>query len=95
MSAKSDRHATRQDAAAYHETQLAALVERVGAAIDRFRDGELDAFGIHQGPFQDLRTSAVRAAFGRRICTRRVPAGASMFTRGRGDSIYAATTHWA
>jgi len=54
VSAKSDRHATRQDAAAYHETQLAALVERVGAAIDRFRDGELDAFGIHQEPFSGL-----------------------------------------
>jgi hypothetical protein len=34
--------------AAYHETELAALVERVGAAIDRFRDGDLDAFGVDQ-----------------------------------------------
>jgi len=32
--------------AVYHESQLAALVERVGAAIDRFRVGELDAFGV-------------------------------------------------
>ena len=38
--------------AAYHESQLAALVERVGAAIDRFRDGELDGFGVDQVLFQ-------------------------------------------
>lgn len=31
-----------------HERQLAALVERVSAAIDRYRDGELDAFGVDE-----------------------------------------------
>ena len=43
--------------AAYHESQLAALVERVGAAIDRFREGELDAFGVDQVLFQYSRAA--------------------------------------
>lgn len=43
--------------AAYHESQLAALVERVGAAIDRYRDGELDAFGVDQAIFQYSRAA--------------------------------------
>jgi hypothetical protein len=34
--------------AAYHETQLASLVHRVGIAVDRFRGGELDAFDVDQ-----------------------------------------------
>ena len=57
MSAKSDRHAAREAVADYHESQLAALVERVGAAIDRFRDGELDAFGVDQALFQYSRAA--------------------------------------
>ena len=43
--------------AAYHESRLAALVERVGAAIDRFRDGQLDAFGVDQALFQYARAA--------------------------------------
>ena len=43
--------------AAYHESQLAALMERVGAAIDRFRDGELDGFGVDQVLFQYSRAA--------------------------------------
>ena len=38
-------------------SQLAALVERVGVAIDRFRDGELDAFGVDQALFQYSRAA--------------------------------------
>jgi hypothetical protein len=30
--------------AAYHEARLSELIAHVGKAIDRFRDGELDAF---------------------------------------------------
>lgn len=30
----------------YHESQLAALQERVGAALNRFRASELDAFEV-------------------------------------------------
>ena len=43
--------------AAYHESQLAAFVERLGAAIDRFRDGEMDAFGVDQVLFQYSRAA--------------------------------------
>ena len=32
--------------AAYHEAQLAELVEHVAEAVDRFRAGELDAFAV-------------------------------------------------
>ena len=52
MSAKSDREAAREGVAAYHETQLAALVERVGSAIDRFRGDTLNAFDVDQVLFR-------------------------------------------
>ena len=48
MSAKSDRQAAREAVAAYHETQLAALVERVGSAIDHFRGGQLNAWAAKE-----------------------------------------------
>jgi hypothetical protein len=43
--------------AAYHESQLVALVERVGAEIDRFRGGEVDAFGVDLVLFQYSRAA--------------------------------------
>jgi hypothetical protein len=55
--AKSERSAAREAVAAYHESQLAALVERVGAAVDRFRANELDAFGVDQAIFQYSRAA--------------------------------------
>ena len=57
MSAKSDRQGAREAVAAYHESQMAALVERVGAAIDAFRGGEMDAFGVDQALFQYSRAA--------------------------------------
>ena len=57
MSAKSDREAAREAVAAYHETQLAALVERVGSAIDRFRGGQLNAFDVEQVLFHYSRAA--------------------------------------
>jgi hypothetical protein len=36
---------------------LAALVDCVGAAMDRFRGGELDAFGVQQVLFQYSRAA--------------------------------------
>ena len=57
MSAKSERQAAREAVAKYHEIQLAALVERVGSAIDRFRDGQLDAFDVDQVLFHYLRAA--------------------------------------
>ena len=38
--------------AVYHQAQLALLVQRVGAEVDRYRAGELDAFDIDQVIFQ-------------------------------------------
>lgn len=43
--------------AKYHEIQMAALVERVGSAIDRFRGGQLDAFDVDQVLFQYSRAA--------------------------------------
>lgn len=57
MSAKSERQAARAVVAAYHEDQLAVLVERVGVAIDRFRSGQLDAFGADHALFQYSRAA--------------------------------------
>jgi hypothetical protein len=37
MSTKSERRAAREAAAAYHEAQLAALLQRVGEAADSFK----------------------------------------------------------
>ncbi|WNB84335.1 hypothetical protein [Cellulomonas sp. ATA003] len=48
MSSKADRKTAREAVATYHEAQLAALVERVGAAVDGFRDGQLDALEVDQ-----------------------------------------------
>lgn len=57
MSAKSDRQAAREAVAEYHGDQLAALVERVGAAIDGFRGGQLDPFDVDQALFQYSRAA--------------------------------------
>ena len=38
--------------AAYHEAMLSELVAHVAEAIDRFRDGELDAFTVDHVLFQ-------------------------------------------
>ena len=44
MSSKAERKAALEAVGAYHEAELAALVGRVGDAVERFRAGELDAF---------------------------------------------------
>jgi hypothetical protein len=43
--------------AAYHEARLSELVEHVAEAIDRFRDGELDAFDVDHVLFQYSRAA--------------------------------------
>ena len=48
MSSKADRKSAREAVATYHEAQLAAMVERVGAAVDGFRDGQLNALEVDQ-----------------------------------------------
>lgn len=57
MSSKSERRAAREAVAAYHEARLAALVHRVGEAVDRFRAEELDAFEADQVIFQYSRAA--------------------------------------
>jgi hypothetical protein len=44
MATKSDRRVAQEALAAYHEAQLAELVEH--AAIDSFRSGEIAAFEV-------------------------------------------------
>ena len=46
VSRKSERRRAREVVTGYHEAQLAELVARVAEAVDRFRDGELNAFEI-------------------------------------------------
>lgn len=57
MTSKSERRAAREAVAAYHEAQLAVLVEQVGSAVGRFRRSELDTFGADQALFQYARAA--------------------------------------
>ncbi len=57
MSTKAERRAAREAVAAYHEAQLAALVEHVAAGVDRFRAGELAAYEVDEVIFQYSRAA--------------------------------------
>ena len=57
MSPSAERRAAWATVSAFHEEQLALLVERVGLEIDRFRAGELDAFEADQALFQYSRAA--------------------------------------
>lgn len=57
MSAKSDRRAARETVAAYHEEQLGELVRPVKLAIERFQEGEIDAFEVDEVIFQYSRAA--------------------------------------
>ena len=57
VSTKSEGRAAREVVAAYHEAQLAELLQRVGETVDRFRAGELDAFDADQVIFQYSRAA--------------------------------------
>lgn len=52
VSSKEERRAAREAVGQYHEAQLAALVERLGVEVDRYRAGELDAFDVDNVIFQ-------------------------------------------
>jgi hypothetical protein len=45
---KAERRAARERVSAYHELQLAGLLGRVGAEIDRYRAGEIDAYAADE-----------------------------------------------
>lgn len=48
MATKAERRAARERVSAYHEAQLAELLSHVGAAIDRYRGGEIDAYAVDE-----------------------------------------------
>ena len=48
MAGESPRRVAQKKVGAYHETCLGELADHVGAAIDRYRAGDLDAFEIDQ-----------------------------------------------
>lgn len=45
---KQERRDARELVQAYHETELAALVEHVAQAIDRYRAGDIDAYAVDE-----------------------------------------------
>jgi hypothetical protein len=48
MGTKAERHAARERVSAYHQAQLGELLTHVTAAIDRYRDGESDAYTVDE-----------------------------------------------
>ena len=48
MATKAERRAARERVSAYHESQLAELLGHVGAEIDRYRAGEIDAYAVDE-----------------------------------------------
>jgi hypothetical protein len=48
MATKAERRAARERVSAYHQSQLAGLLGRVGAEIDRYRAGEIDAYAADE-----------------------------------------------
>ncbi len=48
MATKAERRAARERVSAYHESQLAGLLGHVGAEIDRYRAGEVDAYAADE-----------------------------------------------
>ena len=48
VSTKADRRAARERVSAYHQSQLAELLRHVGAATDRYRAGEIDAYDMDE-----------------------------------------------
>jgi hypothetical protein len=45
---KAERRAARERVGGYHEAELAALVDHVAQAIDRYRAAEIDALGADE-----------------------------------------------
>ena len=48
MATKAERRAARERVSAYHESQLNGLLGHVGAEIDRYRAGEIDAYAADE-----------------------------------------------
>jgi len=48
VATNAERRAARDQVSATHQAQLAELLGRVGAAIDRYRTGEIDAYAMDE-----------------------------------------------
>ena len=48
VSSKAERRTARERVSAYHQSQLAGLLSHVGAALDRYRGGEIDAYAMDE-----------------------------------------------
>jgi hypothetical protein len=48
VATNAERRAARERVSAYHQAQLAKLLSHVGAAIDRYRTGEIDAYAADE-----------------------------------------------
>ena len=48
MATQAERRAARERVSAYHESQLTGLLGHVGAEIDRYRAGEIDAYAADE-----------------------------------------------
>ena len=48
VATNAERRAARERVSAYHQAQLAELLSHVGAAIDRYRTGEIDAYAADE-----------------------------------------------
>jgi hypothetical protein len=57
VSTPSERRAAREGVAAYHEVRLGELIKRVEEALDRFREGKIDAFETDELIFQYSRAA--------------------------------------
>ena len=48
MATNAERRAALERVSAYHQAQLAELLSHAGAAIDRYRAGEIDAYAMDE-----------------------------------------------
>ena len=48
VATNAERRAARERVSAYHQAQLAELLNHVGTAIDRYRTGEVDAYALDE-----------------------------------------------
>jgi hypothetical protein len=48
VATNAERRAARERVSAYHQAELTELLSHVGAAIDRFRTGEIDAYAVDE-----------------------------------------------
>src|SRR5438552_18619222 len=52
MGTKAERRAAREHVAAYHELCLGELLAHVASAVDRYRAGGIDAYGVDEAIHQ-------------------------------------------